>query len=115
MPPARRRRRGLDEVRELLEYARENSLSRSQLAAELGVHVNTIGQWARRVREADAHAQENTLVPVRVVDEVAPVRQALELELPGVFAGRDVRLRVPVGHDPATLRSLLTTLEEFTC
>jgi transposase-like protein len=132
MPRPTRRHRDADESRALLADARARGLSQAALAEELGVHPNTVHNWARREREGSSCALARTpharptrdsvsLIPVRVLDVAASARGGnravdpalgAELVLERVLGGRDVLLRLPRGIEAEDLRTLLNVITE---
>jgi hypothetical protein len=91
----------------------KSSMSRREFAAEAGVGLAIFQYWLYKLRrerdgaEADkGSGPEVRLVPVRVkAGAVASVRLDLRVG--------DVRLRVPVGADPAYVARLLAAIGEI--
>lgn len=130
MPRRKRRHRSVEEVETLLGRARARGLSQRQLAEELGVHPNTVGNWLRRERShRPSRAQPGSersvcsLVPVRVAEPIASAEEScsgdgesrLELVVERALGDRNVTLRLSHGFDPNDLRSVLEAIAEHTC
>jgi transposase-like protein len=134
-PVMPRRHRDAQEARALLAHARARGLSQAALAEELGVHPDTVHNWARRERAlasttsagtcagGSRRSREDTVsfVPVRVFESDAshhrstrPVDadSAIEIVLERALGDRDVLLRLPRGVDADDLRALLGVITE---
>jgi transposase len=94
------------EWRRWLRNWQRSGLSVSAFCRQYGVAEGRFYAWRRLLARRDA--EQPAFVPVRLAAEKAPaVDGTLEVVL---ASGR--RLRVPSGFDAATLRQVLTVLEE---
>lgn len=117
-----RKHRRPEETRDLLARARVRGLTARELAAELGVHPNTVGNWVRRERETAPRANGRgpgsvSFVPVRVVD---PRSDAQAMGRDGAERGIELMvdrfiIRLPRSVDADDLRTVLAVLEDERC
>jgi transposase-like protein len=101
---SKRRRRGRDEQRRLIQEWDESGESVAAFAARIGVASNTLYRW--RAASTSASLPASTLARIVAVRAAAmPADTRFEIEL----GGR--RVRVPVSFDEMGLRRLLRVLE----
>ena len=109
------------EVSKALSRARAKGQSHAELAAELGVSVETVKWWAWRIgyRARGGASGRGTSPPRRTGNRGRPKRGAfVEVQLGDrpssafeVVLGREKTLRIPAGFDASELRRLLAALE----
>jgi hypothetical protein len=92
--------------RRLLGEWRASKVSARAFCAARGLAEASLYWWQRQLAQRDAEACH--FIPVRLAEE--PPTRLIELVLPGART-----IRVPPGFDAATLRQLLTVLEEKPC
>lgn len=105
---SKRRRRGRNEQRRLIQEWEESGESADAFAARIGVAINTLYRW----RAASTSAPPKVALPesalarmVEVHAAAMPADARFEIELAGW------RIRVPASFDEAGLRRLLRVLE----
>jgi transposase len=117
-PLRQRRRRSAEERRLILEEALEPGASVARVARKHGVNANQVFAWKRLYESGrlGAAASGMKLLPVRVVEEPAPVKEpateiaplqtgTMHIELPGRAL---ISLEGTV--DPAMIRAVLRSL-----
>jgi hypothetical protein len=113
--------------RRVLERCEKSGLTRTAFAEREGINESSLHWWARVLRERDETRRprartrrrgrnqkrqaRSAFLPVRVM-ESAPSPTAAPLEVL-TRTGRVVR--VPIGFDEATLRRVVTALENQSC
>jgi transposase len=118
VPLPRRRRRTAEERRLIVEEALEPGASVARVARKHGVNANQVFAWKRLYESGrlGAPASGMKLLPVRVAEEPAPVKEAaaeiaplqagmIHIELPGRAL---ISLEGTV--DPAMIRAVLRSL-----
>jgi len=127
-----RRHRSAEETRDLLARARCRGLSQRELADELGLHPNTVGNWIRRERDGagDRHQprasvselRSATLVPVRVVSEAPSDESArhsadrpIEIVLEDACGRRSIVVRLAEGVRAQDLETVFSVLGRSAC
>jgi transposase len=114
----RRRRRSAEERRLIVEEALEPGASVARVARKHGVNANQVFGWKRLYESGQlgAPASGMKLLPVRVVEESAPAKEAaveippswpgmIHIELPG-----RALIRFEGSVDPAMVRAVLRSL-----
>ena len=110
----KRAHRCAEETSELLARARARGLTSRELAEELGVHPNTVGNWIRRERASTR--DQLPLLPVRVVAPDAARESSRDPADRGIeVLVDDVVLRLPPSVDAGDLRTVLSVLGEGRC
>ena len=84
---------------------RMSGLTQKQYGKKHGVNPMTLAYWSHTLKRGDADRATQSLIPVRVVGEAAPISVQLQH---GVW-----RIAVPVGTDTQWLAALLR--EMATC
>jgi transposase-like protein len=103
---SKRRRRGRDEQRRLIQEWEESGESVAAFAARIGVASNTLYRWRAASTSARLKVPESMLARIVEVQSAAmPADTRFEIEL----GGR--RVRVPASFDETGLRRLLRVLE----
>jgi transposase-like protein len=103
---SKRRHRGRDEQRRLIQEWEESGESVAAFAARIGVASNTLYRWRAPKTTALPTLPESTLARIVEVQAAAmPADTRFEIE----FGGR--RVRVPASFDETGLRRLLRVLE----
>jgi transposase-like protein len=103
---SKRRRRGRDEQRRLIQEWEESGESAAAFAARIGVASNTVYRWRAASTSTSLPLPESTLARIVEVRAAAmPTDTRFEIE----FGGR--RVRVPASFDETSLRRLLRALE----
>lgn len=90
-----------------------SGLRHAEFAKQRGVSRSSLRSWLYRLRRERQKARQPRILPVRVVGSTAPTARweggtggaAIEAELP-----TGVRLRFPMGTDPAVIADLLRRL-----
>lgn len=117
-PLARRRRRSAEERRLIVEETLEPGASVSRVARMHGVNANQVFAWKRLYESGrlGAPARGMKLLPVRVVEEHAPVKEpvteiaplqtgTIHIELPG-----RALISLEGSVDPTMIRAVLRSL-----
>jgi transposase-like protein len=103
---SKRRHRGRDEQRRLIQEWEESGESAAAFAERIGVASNTLYRWRAASTSAPLKVPESTLARIVEVRAAAmPADTRFEIE----FGGR--RVRVPASFDETGLRRLLRVLE----
>ena len=103
---SKRRRRGRNEQRRLIQEWEESGESADAFAARIGVAINTLYRWRAASTSGPPKLPESTLARMVEVRAAAmPADARFEIELAGW------RIRVPALFDEAGLRRLLRVLE----